>query len=135
MSLIVLDASVTTGWLLEDERGNYALSVRNAVRQDGASVPQHWRFEVANSLLVAERRGRLRGNEARQRLHNLDDLAIEIDASPNLDETLRLAFEHELTFYDALYLELALRLLLPLATLDNDLALAAGEAGVEVHHG
>ena len=43
-----------------------------------------------------------------------------------------LAFEHGLTFYDALYLELAIRRQLPLATLDNDLQRAAAASGVEV---
>ncbi len=132
MSPIVLDASVTIGWLLEDEQDTLSLSVHRLVQHDGAVVPQHWRFEVANTLLVAERRGRLGPSVARQRLHYLDDLAIEIDADSALDHTFSLAADHDLTFYDALYLELAIRHNLPLATLDTDLARAAGARGVEV---
>jgi predicted nucleic acid-binding protein len=44
--------------------------------------------------------------------------------------TLELADRHHLTFYDATYLELALRLSLPLATLDDDQRQAAQQEGV-----
>ncbi len=132
MSPIVLDASVTIGWLLEDEQDTLSLSVHRLVQHDGAVVPQHWRFEVANTLLVAERRGRLGPSVARQRLHYLDDLAIEIDADSALDHTFSLAADHYLSFYDALYLELATRRQLDLATLDNDLSRAARTAGVDL---
>lgn len=132
MSQVVLDASVTIGWLLEDEQDTFSLSVHRSVQEDGALVPQHWEFEVANSLLVAERRGRLGHGEARQRFHYLDDLAIEIDVASELDDTFSLAADYDLTFYDALYLELAIRHELALATLDNELKRAASTQGVEV---
>ncbi len=45
-------------------------------------------------------------------------------------ESLILADRHRLTVYDATYLELALRLSLPLATLDDDLRRAAQDEGV-----
>ena len=95
-------------------------------------MPRHWHFEVANSLLFAERRGRLQPGRARLRLNSLQDLPIDIDESFNLDATLTLAFETGLTFYDAVYLELAIRQELPLATLDGDLMGAAQRAGVDV---
>ncbi len=132
MNLIVLDASVTIGWLLDDEQDTFSLSVHRSVQAGGAVVPQHWRFEVANSLLVAERRGRLRRGESMERFHYLDDLMIEIDADLALDHTFSLAADHDLTFYDALYLELTIRHNLPLATLDNDLESAAAAQGVEL---
>jgi predicted nucleic acid-binding protein len=39
---------------------------------------------------------------------------------------------HRLTSYDALYLDLAVRRDLPLATLDTDLRKAAGKLGVKL---
>jgi predicted nucleic acid-binding protein len=45
---------------------------------------------------------------------------------------LDLARQHKLSAYDATYLEIALRLTLPLASLDNELLVAAKSAGVEV---
>ena len=132
MTLIVLDASITTGWLLEDEQDSLSLAVFETAKRDGARVPQHWRFEVANSLLFAERRNRLRPGRAMFHLKSLDDLSIQVDGSPDLAEILDLAFEHGLTFNDAVYLELAMRHELPLATLDHDLERAARSAGIEV---
>ena len=45
--------------------------------------------------------------------------------------TAELAAEHGLTVYDAVYLELALRRRLPLASLDVELVRAARSAGLE----
>ena len=56
-------------------------------------------------------------------------LPLTTDSDANLEAVLDLAFEHELTFYDALYLELALRLVAPL---DDDLQRAAAARGVEL---
>ena len=132
MSLLVLDASVTAGWLLQDEQNARSRAALTWVHRDGAIVPQHWRFEVANALLFAERRGRLHAGEARLHLHTLNDLSIQSDDACDFDITFTLAFEHNLTFYDALYLELALRRELALATLDHDLERAARSAGIKV---
>ena len=55
-------------------------------------------------------------------------------APPNalFDEFLHAAREFRLTAYDAVYLEMALRQQLPLATLDRELRTAASKAGVEI---
>jgi predicted nucleic acid-binding protein len=62
---------------------------------------------------------------------------LPIDVDPEscdrvLDTVLPIANEHELSVYDAMYLELALRLRMPLATLDQKLIAAGKAAGVEV---
>ena len=132
MTPIVVDASVASGWLLDDERDQLSRSALRSVEQDGAIAPQHWRFEVANSLLFAERRGRLLPGRARLRLRSLNELAIEFDDSSDLETALALAFEHSLTIYDAIYLGLALRTGFPLATLDGDLVRVAPNSGVEL---
>ena len=132
MSRIVPDASATIGWLLEDEQDARSLSAFSRAQREGAVVPQHWRFEVANALLVAERSGRLRPGGAATHLNSLRALSIQTDDSTDLDETLSLAFEYDLSFYDAVYLERALRRGLPLATLDGDLMRAVPRAGVDL---
>ena len=129
---VVADASVTTGWLLRDKQDPLSLAALSRVQSDGAVVPRHWLFEVANSLLVAERRGRLETGEVTLLLGQLDSLSIQIDEACDIDRALELAQEHELTVYDAVYLELAMRRELPLATLDGDLDHAAATAGVDV---
>ena len=132
MSEVILDASITTGWLLEDEQDPRSLAVQAQVHREGAIVPRHWHFEVANSLLFAERRGRLQTGRAKRQLRSLSDLAISLDDSPDIEFSFDLAVSHGLTLYDAIYLELALRTGLPLATLDGDLVRVASESGVEL---
>ncbi len=130
---LVLDSSVTLAWLYNDEGGEAVDSVFSRVVASRAWVPALWRLEVANSLTVALRRGRV---TAQFRDQSLSDLALlDIVADQETDNfawsaTLRVADRHRLTLYDAAYLELAQRLDLPLATLDAELRQAAKVLGV-----
>ena len=54
----VLDCSVAVAWFFEDEADAYAESVEDAMASASAVVPSLWRLEVANALLVGERRRR-----------------------------------------------------------------------------
>lgn len=81
-------------------------------------------------LLVAERRGRLSATQAADRLDALRTLPINTDESPDLESAYELARTHNLSFYDALYLDLACRRNTPLVTLDTALARAAGAEGL-----
>ena len=98
-------------------------------------MPALWRLEVANSLTVAVRRGRI---DAEFRQAALTDLALlDITTDPHTDAcawaaTLRLADSFRLTLYDAAYLELAQRRTLPLATLDKDLCAATAALGLRL---
>ncbi len=76
-------------------------------------------------MLVAERRDRLSADEVDQRLHALAALPVQTDDEPRLDVALALSRAHGLSIYDALYLELAQRHTVALATLDAALARAA----------
>ena len=130
---LVLDSSVTLAWLFSDEGGAAVDEVFAQVVAGKAWVPTLWRLEVANSLTTALRRQRITADFRDQ---SLADLALlNIVADPDTDAfawsaTLRLADLHRLTLYDAAYLELALRLNSPLATLDQDLRNAAQAQGV-----
>lgn len=132
MSLI-LDSSVTLAWLYSDELTPATQQVFDRVVAEGACVPALWRLEVANSLQTGIRRGRI---SAAFRDASLADLGLmDIATDPDTDTfawsaTLRLAERFNLTLYDASYLELAQRLSLPLATLDQELRAAAGVVGV-----
>lgn len=132
MSPLVLDASVSTSWLLDDELAQPASTALDWVKTDGAVVPHLWHYEVRNALLVAERRGRLREGRARERLGFLADLPVLTDQEADLSATMDLAITHSLSYYDALYLELARRRGLPLATRDTALARAVRAEGLEV---
>ena len=125
---LVLDSSVALAWIYSDETTEAIRRLFNMVAEDGAVVPALWRLEVANSLTVAARSGRI---DADFRRAALADLALlDIRADPDTDShawtgTLQLADRFRLTVYDAAYLELAQRRALPLATLDEELLGAA----------
>ena len=81
-------------------------------------------------MLVAERRDRLSADEVNQRLNALAALPVQTDDDPSLDVALALARAHDLSIYDALYLELAQRHASALATLDAALARASEAEGI-----
>jgi predicted nucleic acid-binding protein len=133
VSGFVLDCSVAVAWCIEDEATPATDALLQRVRDQGASVPGLWPLELANVLLQAIRRGRLKVAEATSRLEILRELPIRVDdetASRAWRETLSLARTEGLTIHDAAYLELALRRGRPLATLDKDLRQAAARNGV-----
>jgi predicted nucleic acid-binding protein len=130
---LVLDASATLAWLLPEELTDAITAAFDLIADDCAWVPSLWRIEVANSLTVYLRRGRITPLRRRESLVDLQLLPILYDAETDnhvWGRTLELADRHQLTVYDAIYLELALRLSLPLATLDEALRQAAQQEGV-----
>ena len=133
MTRFVLDCSVTMAWCFDDEATPYTNSVRDALVDIRAVVPSLWPLEVANVLLVAERRNRLEKADTTRFLALLQALPIRVDQGTSqraLREILDLAREQELSSYDASYLELAIREGLPLATLDGRVKDAAARVGV-----
>ena len=130
MSVFVLDASVAAAWLLEQQASSRADLALSRLEEDAALVPQLWHLEVRNCLLVATRRARLTAGTAAQRLEALRALLIRTDSQPDLAVALTLAERHSLSFYDAIYLELAKRHAAPIATLDKTLAQAAAAQGL-----
>ena len=77
------------------------------LEDDEALVPNLWHLELRNGLLVAVRRGRFTADGPAERLNALYDLPIRTDTEPDLDIAFALAERHGLSFYDAIYLELA----------------------------
>ncbi len=132
---IVIDASVALAWCFPDEASDYADGVLVALDGRTAMVPAIWPVEVANALLVGERRKRIRQPEVRRFLDLLKGLSILEDGQPFADTVsniLPLAREHDLSAYDAAYLDVAVRHGAPLATLDKALQKAGRAAGVKI---
>jgi predicted nucleic acid-binding protein len=129
----VLDGSIALAWLFLDERNPYADAIVGKLPNIEMLVPRLWHLEVANVLLVGERRGRCTEADTTTWLRFLSGLPITVDVSTEArawSDTIGLARRHGLTEYDAAYLELALREGLPLATLDAKLEAAASAVGV-----
>jgi len=132
---LVIDASLTISWYFEDETTPATEAILERVSEAGATVPTHWRLEVANALQSAIRRKRITAPYRDQSLAELTQMPITIDSDTNVyawTTTLRLAERFALTIYDSAYLELAQRRSLPLATLDAELREAAAALGVTV---
>ena len=130
---IVIDASVTMAWCFDDEATPMTDGVLDRLRDQEAFVPALWQLEVANVLLIAERRGRITEAQATRFLDLLMQLPIRIDQSlTNVAALLAAGRRHRLTAHDAAYLLLAERIGAPLATLDSNLIAAALTAGVEL---
>ncbi len=129
----VLDCSIAMAWLRHDEATPKAAALLNRLATGAALVPAWWFVEITNVLAAAERRGRITPLQCDAFIADLSKLGIERDdEAPNRAFThlLALCRTHRLTSYDAIYLDLAIRRSLPLATLDNQLRRTARKLGV-----
>ena len=137
MKAFVLHASVALGWTLDNPVPASATRARQALLSGArALVPALWHLEIANGLVVAERRGILTSSDAMLALLQLEQLCaqvleVEADIVP-MRQAFISARTYQLSAYDSVYLDLALRVKLPLATLDVPLRKAAAKAGVEL---
>ncbi len=123
--MFVLDASVVASWCFPDESYPNAEAALRRIADETAAAPALLWYELRNVLLMGERRGRLSESQTVRFLKYMSDLPIEVDRDPDDGRVLSLARTHRLSVYDAVYLELAQRKALPLATLDGALIEAA----------
>lgn len=129
----VVDCSMAMAWLFHDEATPKTAALLNRLATETALVPAWWFIEITNVLAMAERKGRITARQSDAFVTDLSKLGIERDnEAPGRAFThlLALCRTHRLTSYDAIYLDLAIRRSLPLATLDQDLRRAAKKLGV-----
>ena len=131
----VLDCSVTLSWLLPDERDAATDALIDDLERATGVVPAIWPYEVANALLVAQRRARIDDDDLTRVRGALAALPIEVEAVAGndvLSTVCDLGRRLDLTSYDAAYVELPMRRRLPLATLDARLRKACTALKIEV---
>jgi predicted nucleic acid-binding protein len=133
---LIIDASMALAWLFERQKRQEAVCANNALqaiaKAEVVCVPSLWHTEIANALLVGERRHVITEAQVIDYLNKLFALPIKTDSevvSSRITLVMALAREHQLTGYDATYLELALRTSSTLATFDEKLAKAMRSAG------
>ena len=129
----VLDNSIVMSWCFQDEASKYADAALDALETSEAIVPSVWPLEVANVLLVAERKRRLSRADTARFVSLVRSLPILVEGeTPDriLGEIVALARQYGLSSYDASYLDLSIRTSLPIATLDQGLRKAARRCGV-----
>jgi predicted nucleic acid-binding protein len=133
----VLDASVALAWLVDKPVSPYAIQVQGILDAGArALVPALWHLEMANGLAVASRRSDLTAQDADKGLWFIEPMLareIETDADPvSIRHIFSTAGAYQLSGYHSVYLDIARRDGLPLATLDLRLRAAAKKAGVEL---
>ena len=136
MTGLVIDASIVLGWYFADERSPPP-SFLDMLIDEPIIVPSHFDAELANGVVIGERRGRFLPEQSVELVTFIAHVDPERDGEGNADAMSRilpLARAHRLTVYDSLYLELAERRGLPLATRDADLAAAAASIGLRVYN-
>lgn len=131
----VADSSVGVAWG-SDSQSDTGTQQLKAAAISGTSVvvPVLWALEVANSFLMLLRRKRITRSEWSQACQGIAQIRVVLDdEAPVLAFTRvsELAEQYTLTTYDATYLELAIRLGIPLATRDTALSKAARKCGVK----
>lgn len=130
---LVLDASVAIAWFVRKQATSYTDRIRSMARREPLHVPAVWKLEVANALVMLERRGHVSDKAARTAAELLGDLVVTVHSDRlAVPELLELARTHDLSVYDASYLDLALSLRLPLACRDGPLQRALSGAGVRL---
>jgi predicted nucleic acid-binding protein len=130
--MMVLDCSVAAAWALTDESDAWTRSARAVVEREGMVVPWLFWFEIRNILIINERRGRIDIVNVERFIGELPKLIAEVDDEPDGPQVMTLARSHQLSAYDAAYLELAARRKLILCTLDQQLIAAAPKSGVRL---
>ena len=129
----VLDASITLAWCFPEEATAASSELLERMSHDRAAVPSLWFLEVANALVAAERRQRIKAEDAAEFLRLLDSFDLDVDDHAEFrafGHIAGLARSHGLSVYDASYLDLARQRRLPLATLDLPLRSAADRIGI-----
>ncbi len=133
MTAFVLDASIALAWCFDDEATPASWAVLDRLESETAAAPSLLPLEIANVLALAERRGRITAARSAEFVALFGVLSVVIDEETSaraLSEILSVARAERLTAYDATYLELAMRLGVPLATKDAALRQTATKLGI-----
>lgn len=129
----MLDSSVALAWCFEDEQTESTAELFERLGRESAAVPSLWFIELTNVLALSERKRRATQAKTAEFIALVQKFDLEVDQDgPGraFNHVLDLCREHRLTAYDAMYLDLAIRKRLPLATLDDELRKAAKRANI-----
>jgi len=131
----IVDCSLTMAWCFVDETTLAASELLDRLAEESVLVPSLWFLEVANVLAMAEKRKRITAGASDRFLALLDTLEIEVDVEAHnrsFSDLIPLCRTHGITSYDAVYLDVAIRHRLPLASLDDDLRRSAKTLGIKL---
>jgi predicted nucleic acid-binding protein len=130
-----IDASFVASVILPDEATDRMTTLAKTLERDQTTAPALLQLEVTNILLMAQRRKRINGTQLKQLSDAFERFPVTYQPVLTAQQralVLSLAEKHNITAYDAAYLELAMRLGVTLASLDDPLTKAAKAEGVKV---
>ncbi|MBS7612226.1 type II toxin-antitoxin system VapC family toxin [Candidatus Bathyarchaeota archaeon] len=129
--MIVVDASALAAFIMMEESSRKIVDYL----KEGISV-DHIIKEVGNTIWKAYIRGYVTAEDAVKRFEilmetvgNVIELVSEVDL---IREAMKIAMENNITLYDALYVALALKMRIPLLTMDKGQAETAKKYGLNV---
>jgi len=132
MKTVIIDASMAANWQLDDEKNEAANQILEEVKRCRLIVPTIFWHEMRSIFIASEKRGRTTKAEILQLLKELRALKIYEQVLKDDELILRLAFQYNLSAYDAAYLALAVQERAALATNDKKLAQAVLAEGLKL---
>ncbi|MDQ7054324.1 MAG: type II toxin-antitoxin system VapC family toxin [candidate division KSB1 bacterium] len=130
----VVDCSFVAALFLPDEASDSVDQFFSKLSaEDELIVPTLWQYELANVLILAEKKKRLDANQVKKIFDLIEQLNFQVDYNEvDSHKLYELGRQFNLTTYDAVYLEAAMRYNAGLATLDKPLAHAAQKCNLIV---
>ncbi len=131
--MLIADISVVLSWFYDEDQTSMALEILKRIETEGLLVPPLWWCELENGIVMGERRGGKSPDESMTFLNLVRALPIRTDDAPRhsiSEDILTIAHRHQLTAYDAAYVELALRETAKLATFDSAIRCCALQLGI-----
>jgi predicted nucleic acid-binding protein len=130
---LIVDAGVAVAWFVRNQASTYTDRIRRQARKERLHVPAVWPLEFANALWQLQRRKLLSGRQVDTIVDLAEPLEIVVHAeTPPPRRLVEIARDHDLSAYDASYLDLALRLRYPVACRDGPLKEALRAAGAKI---
>jgi predicted nucleic acid-binding protein len=126
--ILVVDANVVAPLFIPEERSEDAQTLVSSAR--AVVAPRLLHLEIASVLLRHQRRGSISLGRAEAALDQLTDLVGAVDDSGVLGQAYEIASGHGGHIYDAIYIETAASLDVPLVTEDRAMQIVARKAHV-----
>ena len=125
MVAFVVDNSVAVAWLYPGQATAYTERLLASLDESTLHTAFIWPAEFANAASVMVKRGLLSDELGAEMIGMAGSFGLIIDRAPaDLSLLYHISRRHGLSVYDAAYLELAMRMEIPLATRDTALAAA-----------
>jgi predicted nucleic acid-binding protein len=127
----VVDASIAVAWFVAGQATDHTSRLLRRAARERLHVPALWHTEFCNALLALMHRRKVKPADLESVFDAVETFDLVTDSEvPAARRLATLARRLALSAHDATYLELAIRLGLPIAAKDAPLSEAAVRAGV-----